>query len=610
MHKVAICPSVRYDKYCLFENSVSKFLVDQDQIQTISKIQLVYFDNLEELLNSKEDYSCVIVSKSEIKNIQQYETLTRVYESKVIIVSGSFHPTKIVKGVLFIHIYMLSFVIQDIFSNLLCKTRKDFVSLFDGHNFDYILFDCLLRDIFHTNKLNVILESLSTLKEQKYLFVDDDISDQRCRLNIPNMSIANSIDTAIQLAKSNKYDLAILDIYFEDDERQGYEIIRHMDPQTKVIMLSRFDDFEYSLKSWLSGADYFVSKDDFTAEYLFSVVEMIGLENAPVIISKSPKVKELIKRVRQYSSLYDDILITGESGTGKELVAKALYALGVSKMRYRSFEAYNCASIPETLFESEMFGHMKGSFTGANINKKGFLELADHGLLFLDEIGDMPIMQQAKLLRALQEKKFRPIGGNKEIDFDCRVVYATNRNLSDEISQGRFREDFYYRMLGSEIHLPALRERKEDIALLTAWFTFRFIKRNKIDTNEIEFQLSYDELLRLELYDFPGNIRELEKMVNQACIDALINKSYYLKFRIPQSSVTDKITTSNTAPIYTIEEIIKLLQDKVITSRGLTNQTKAQVIAYLNNNQYKTPDIAALLGISPQSLRNIKSKCK
>jgi two-component system response regulator PilR (NtrC family) len=214
--------------------------------------------------------------------------------------------------------------------------------------------------------------------------------------------------------------------------------------------------------------------------------------------------------VSQVADSRANVLITGESGTGKEMVARAIHEM--SERRDGPFIVVNCAAIPENLLESELFGHVRGAFTGALHNKEGLFELADGGTLFLDEVGDLPLPLQVKVLRAIQDKSFRRVGGTNDQRVDARIVSATNRRLEEAVAQGRFREDLYYRLNVIEIPLPPLRERKDDVALLVDHFIAKYARELGKDVKGI----SDEALARLVAYRFPGNVRELENVIERA----------------------------------------------------------------------------------------------
>ncbi|WP_319777947.1 sigma-54-dependent Fis family transcriptional regulator [Maridesulfovibrio sp.] len=227
------------------------------------------------------------------------------------------------------------------------------------------------------------------------------------------------------------------------------------------------------------------------------------------IVGKSQSVNKALKLVENYGATNYPVLLYGESGTGKELFAEAIHAQ--SSRAQKPFLTQNCSAIPENLLESELFGYVKGAFTGATTNKSGLFEAADGGTVFLDEIGDMDINLQAKLLRVLQENEIKPLGGTQTKKIDIRIISATNRNLEEEVRSGRFREDLYYRLNVLPLKLPALRERKEDINLLTE----HFLNREAAHSHMLPKKMSAEAMKVMGAYNWPGNIRELENMVKQ-----------------------------------------------------------------------------------------------
>jgi two-component system NtrC family response regulator len=230
------------------------------------------------------------------------------------------------------------------------------------------------------------------------------------------------------------------------------------------------------------------------------------------MIGKNARMQEIYNLIEKVAPTQASVLITGESGTGKELVARAMHVN--SPREDGPFISVNCAALPETLLESELFGHEKGSFTGAASLRKGRFELADTGTLFLDEIGDIPLPLQAKLLRVLQERSFERVGGNRSIKVDVRIITATNKDLKDEVEKGRFREDFFYRLNVVHVHLPPLRERADDIPMLTEHFVNKFAKV----LNKPNLQVSMEALRFLVSLPWEGNVRELENIIERAAI--------------------------------------------------------------------------------------------
>jgi len=244
-------------------------------------------------------------------------------------------------------------------------------------------------------------------------------------------------------------------------------------------------------------------------------VEAMRPEDGPdalrALVGGSPSIVQLRSRIRQLAQVIDPVLIVGESGTGKELVARALHSLRCSGDQ--RFEAVNCAGIPEELLESALFGHVKGAFTGASYDRKGSMQLAGQGTLFLDEIGDMSAALQAKLLRAIEERKFRPVGGDRDLEFQGRIVCATNKDLAELNTLGEFREDLYYRIAVHTIVVSPLRERKDDVPVLVEHFVAG-------SCGDQPKQFSDDAMRALEDYPFPGNVRELSSLVRQASLTA------------------------------------------------------------------------------------------
>jgi DNA-binding NtrC family response regulator len=316
-------------------------------------------------------------------------------------------------------------------------------------------------------------------------------------------------------------------------ELDGLELlteVKRKHPEIPVILITAFGSIDLAIEATRKGAYHFITKPFRLKEVVVTVdralrQRKIERENDRLreavserfgvgqIIGKSrpmERVFDLIKRVAPTGS---NVLILGESGTGKELVAKALHYN--SPRQAEPFVAVNCSALPEGLLESELFGHVRGAFTGAHSNKKGLFQEASGGTLFLDEIGDMGLALQAKLLRAIQERMVRPVGGTKEIEVDTRLLAATNRDLKLEVREGRFREDLFYRLSVIPIRLPPLRERPEDIPLLANHFL------NRLQTGGRPRSLSPNALRQLVRMPFEGNVRELENCIERAYILAL-----------------------------------------------------------------------------------------
>lgn len=327
-------------------------------------------------------------------------------------------------------------------------------------------------------------------------------------------------------------DIITLDYYLPD--MSGADILKHIksfDPDTYVIMLSGQTDVGTAVKLLKNGAYDYITKDNETKDRLINTINNI-ISNQQVVKENRMLREELGKKydfsnsivgqsdgIRYVFTLLEkaiktDIIVSiyGESGTGKELAAKAIHYN--SNRAKGPFVPVNMAAIPNELLESELFGHEKGSFTGANTRKIGKFELANNGTIFLDEIAEMDISLQAKILRVLQEKELSRVGGNENVKINCRVIVATNRNLKEEVTKGGFREDLYYRLLGLPVQLPPLRERKSDIPVLAKHFVNEFIRENKLPN----LKLSKEALDKLANYYFPGNVRELKAVVELACV--------------------------------------------------------------------------------------------
>jgi two-component system response regulator PilR (NtrC family) len=344
-------------------------------------------------------------------------------------------------------------------------------------------------------------------------------------------AVANGTD-AINAIMKQPYAVAILDIQMPGAD--GIKVLREIvriRPETRVIMITAYGTVEMAVEAIKLGACDYVMKpvmfDDILAKIRQHLKylelqeeneqlkrEVDGKFHIGQIIGQSPGMQQVFGIIRKVAPTKSNVLITGESGTGKELVARAIHSL--SSKNGRRFVAINCSAIPETLLESELFGHKKGSFTSAIADKKGLFECARGGTLFLDEIGHMPMSCQVKLLRAVEDRQITPVGSTESVDIDLRLMAATNRNLPEEIKAGQFREDLYYRMNVVGIHLPPLRERKEDIPLLVE----HFVKKYNTEMGKQCVGVSDDVMRLLMGYEWKGNIREMQNVIERAVIFA------------------------------------------------------------------------------------------
>ena len=343
------------------------------------------------------------------------------------------------------------------------------------------------------------------------------------------VEVVHSVDAAKRKLESQIFDIIISDIRMPG--AGGMELLKfakEIAPDSFFLLMTGVPALETAIAAINSGADRYVIKGDALVDQLRRTVREVteslkwkneagylrrelrrltGLDN---IIGQSPKMRSIFDLIQTVAPQSSRVLITGESGTGKELVARAIHEN--SQRAQAPFITINCGAFPETLLESELFGYMKGAFTGANENRQGLFQAAHGGTLFMDEIGNMSLTMQVKLYRVLQEGKVRPVGSTDESDVDVRIIAATNKDFEKEIAEGRFREDLYYRLSVIPIHVPPLRERREDIPLLARHFLERFRKTMEKAVEGV----SPEAMTRLESYDWPGNVRELENTMERA----------------------------------------------------------------------------------------------
>lgn len=341
---------------------------------------------------------------------------------------------------------------------------------------------------------------------------------------------AASAEEGLRLAGEHSPDVILLDIRL--GQRSGLDVfheLRAIDPKSLVIFITGHGTTDTAIEAMKIGAyDYLVKPLDAhqlqeIVEQAFSISRMMHVpalleegdrpqDRPDLLVGSGPAMQTVCKQIGRVAPQNVNVLVLGESGTGKELVARALYHH--SQRSQSPFLAINCSAIPESLLESELFGHERGAFTGAERRRIGKFEQCHHGTLFLDEVGDMTANTQAKILRLLQEGRFERVGGNETISVDVRVIAATNQNLERLIEEGRFRKDLYYRLRGVTIHLPPLRERREDISELAHYFLFRYNRQIGTAVQSI----SPAALELLQNYDWPGNVRELQSIIRESLI--------------------------------------------------------------------------------------------
>ena len=378
---------------------------------------------------------------------------------------------------------------------------------------------------------------------KKLLVVDDELEMLNglkkilSHRNEYDLTLVQDSAEALQLVETKKFDLIITDLKLK--EISGTDLLKRAlskFPDSIVIIISGYGTIEASVEAVREGAFDFIEKP-FTSQKLFNCIDRAfqhtyveketihtgkeGEKAIPIIFS-SGKMADVIKMVKKIAPGNINVLITGESGTGKELVSRAIHNL--SKRHLEPFVPVNCGALPENLFESELFGHERGAFTGAVKRKPGLLEFANHGTFFFDEIGELSQTLQVKLLRMLEERKIRRVGGQDEIEIDVRIIAATNKNLEEAVAEKKFREDLYYRLNTIQIHVPPLRERLEDIIPLAKHFMSDLCTKNE----NIIRRFSSEAEKALQLYSWPGNVRELQNMIGRAyflCSSKIIQKS-------------------------------------------------------------------------------------
>jgi len=342
------------------------------------------------------------------------------------------------------------------------------------------------------------------------------------------VSLAESGKSAMKFLKNEVHDLVLCDIKLGD--MTGIEVLKEaksINPHLPVVMISAFASAETAVDAMNSGAYDYLPKPFDNKDLIASIEKALKLKTPDLeqkaiederiqnlhfgsIVGNSPEMLRIYEVIKEIAPTRTNVLITGESGTGKEKIAESIHAL--SGRQNNPFVVINCGGIPENLMESEFFGYKRGAFTGANSDKKGLFETANGGTVFLDEIGELPLSLQVKLLRAVQERKFKAVGSTEDIKVDIRFVAATNKKLEKEVIEGKFREDLYYRLNVIEIKMPPLRERKSDIKALAQHFLEKFSHEMGKEIRKLS-SYALDLLCK---YDFPGNIRELENIIERS----------------------------------------------------------------------------------------------
>jgi DNA-binding NtrC family response regulator len=427
---------------------------------------------------------------------------------------------------------------------------------------------------------------------KKILIIDDDDSLRRVlEYNLAEegyeVQTASSGEEGLFFFGQAKPDLVITDMKMSGmDGMMVLKSLKERSPETVVIIITAFGTIDVAVDAMKAGAYNYITKPFNRDELKLTVgkaLQFSGLadENKRLkselsdkadfrtIVGSSPGMEKVFEVIRKVADTDAAVLITGESGTGKELVARSIHAN--SSRKDAPFVAINCAAIPANLLESELFGHVKGAFTGAIRDKPGKFQMAEGGTLFLDEVGELPLELQPKLLRALQEKEVEPVGGTKVQKLDVRVVSATNLDVEEAIEKGSFREDLYYRLSVIPIHLPALRERRKDISLLIKYFC------SKHNSSKVAFD--EEALKALVRYTWPGNVRELENTVERLLI--MRTGENITLGDLPEKILREKTTPHNGGAVFSLPDegySLEQLEREVVVNaleRMKWNQTAA-----------------------------------
>ena len=461
----------------------------------------------------------------------------------------------------------------------------------------------------------------------KVLIVDDEPDIRELleitlgRMDLLTLSASN-LEEARHHLNSNDFHLCLTDMKLPDGN--GIELVREIQsdyPHIPVAVITAHGSTETAISALKSGAFDFVSKPVDIRKLREMVSTALKLEHElPTktdkisdtqlnIVGKSPQISKLKEQIIKLARSQAPVFISGESGSGKELVARAIHAQG--PRRDKDFVPINCGAIPTELMESEFFGHKKGSFTGAHSDKSGLFQVADGGSLFLDEIADLPLHMQVKLLRAIQEKSIRPVGWETEIPVNVRLVSATNKNLAREVEQGNLRQDLYYRINVIELKVPALRQHKDDIPQLASHYLDVLARENGMEKASI----SEAAISRLQSYSFPGNVRELENILQRSLAMAENNSIQVTDLPEMNSAVEENLAATesvsdNTPPkLEDMEPITASIENKLENSedfsleKHLEEIETAAIKKALEETRWNKTAAAKKLGMTFRSFR-------
>ncbi len=449
------------------------------------------------------------------------------------------------------------------------------------------------------------------MTKQKILVVDDEKSMcdfLEIMLNKEGYEVTSTTsgEKALELLDNDLYSMVLTDVKMPGVD--GFEVLRktkEVSPDTVVIMITAYGSPEGAVTAIKEGAYDYITKPFRVEEVKLTIKkslersilikENIRLRQAVEdrykfwnLIGKSPKMQRVYELVEKVSQTKANVLITGESGTGKELVAKAVHFNSARKDR--SFVTLNCGAIPENLLESELFGHMKGSFTGAIANKRGLLEMAEGGTLFMDEIGELPLPLQVKLLRVIQEREFKRVGGIEDIKVDVRIISASNQDLQQKVAHGGFREDLFYRLNVIQIKIPPLRERKEDIPLLVN----HFVRKYSADTGKEIEGISPEALELLLGYNFAGNVRELENIIERSIT---LETTPMIADRHIRSYLNERVISKGIPPTLEIPE------EGMDLNKVVEDLEKAFILKALEQTDGVKKKAAEILGMNFRAMR-------
>jgi len=445
----------------------------------------------------------------------------------------------------------------------------------------------------------------------KILIIDDELSTcTMLKLALRGkyeVKYATDAIEGLSMLKAERFDLVLLDLII--GEHDGIEILKEIkdyDGDVAVIMITAFGNIKSSVEAIKNGAFNYLSKPIDMDELFVFIEQALRVKNLSAeilylsdelknhrfqdhgIIGKSAAIRKVYTMIEKLKDVDTTVTITGESGTGKELVARAIHFTG--KRKDKRFVVINCAAIPENLLEGELFGYKRGTFTGAMQDKKGKFEVADKGTIFLDEIGDMQLNLQSKLLRVLQYKEYTPLGSNEVHKTDVRIIAATNKDLEVLVKEGSFREDLFYRLNVVNIHVPPLRERKEDIPLLCQHFIEKFGREQNKRINKI----TPDAMEALMSYDYPGNIRQLANFIEHAMI---ISNGGTIDIKDLPGTVRGTLH-------YEQEESYEKKFRERLSRMSIKEIERIAIEATLEKNDGKRGPTAKDLGISIRSLHN------